>query len=98
MLLAAAGRLPESGDGVSPLTPIAERLRSEGVPVVETGARAPRLFQLAEQLGAPALAFVGEEELARGELSLRELGSREQTRLPFAEAADRLRRYYEEQP
>jgi histidyl-tRNA synthetase len=98
VLLAAAGRLPESGDGVSPLTPIAERLRSEGVPVVETGARTPRLFQLAEQLGAPALAFVGEEELARGELSLRELGSREQTRLPFAEAADRLRRYYEEQP
>ena len=98
VLLAAAGRLPESEDGVSPLAAIAEALRRAGVPVIETGARPPRLFQLAEQLAAPAIAFVGEEELAAGDLSLRELGSREQTRLAFAEAAVRLRRCYEEKP
>lgn len=94
VLLAAAGRLPETADGVSPLAALAERLRAGGVPVVETAARPPRLFDLAAGFASPAVVFVGEDELAAATLAIRVLETKERFVVPLAEAVGRLREFY----
>ena len=90
VLLAAAGRLPETADGVSPLAAVAERLRAGGVPVVETAARPPRLFDLAAGFASPAVVFVGEDELAGDSVAIRDLSTKERISLPILEAVRHL--------
>jgi histidyl-tRNA synthetase len=95
VLVAAIGEAGERVEGgVRVVTRIVEDLRREGVPAIEGGARGGKLFELAEKLGAPAIVFVGEDELAEGTLSIRDVATREQTKLPRQDATAKLRQYF----
>ncbi|MGV8082401.1 MAG: histidine--tRNA ligase [Coriobacteriia bacterium] len=48
-------------------------------------------FKQADRLGAKFVAIVGPEELADGEVKLRDMGTKEESRVPLGDLADRLR-------
>ncbi len=72
---------------------MAEALRAEGVAVVaELSGRSMRAaLKQANRRGVRYVALVGEEEIASGELTLRDLESGEQETLSAAQAARRLK-------
>ncbi|KAB2964814.1 MAG: histidine--tRNA ligase [Thermoanaerobaculia bacterium] len=95
VLVAAVGDVAgQTVEGVRTLARIVERLRDAGVPALEASARGGRLFEVAESLGSPWVVFVGEEELAEGSYSIRDVATRGQERLPAEEAIARLRRVF----
>ena len=51
-----------------------------------------RQFQYAEEIGARFFLVVGDDEVASGTVTVKELATREQERLPRADVAERLRR------
>ena len=81
-------------DGVRVLTRLVERIRRAGVPAIESAARGGKLFELAEKLGSPFVVFVGDEELADNALSIREVATREQEKLPVEAALARLKQAF----
>jgi len=90
VLVTAVGKASiEGGEGLE-LVGLLEELRAAGVPCREAGSRGAKLFDLAEALDAPAVVFLGEDELGSGSLSLRIVASREQSTLPRGEAIARL--------
>ena len=86
VLLAAAGRLPATADGVSLLSMRAERLRQAGLPVVETAAKPPRVFELAASLRSPVVLFLGEDEIASDTVAIRDLETKEKASFPISAA------------
>jgi histidyl-tRNA synthetase len=72
---------------------LAEELRSAGVPAVaELSARSLKAaLKRADRLGSRLAALLGDEELQAGEVTVRDLSSGEQARLPRAAAIARLK-------
>ena len=95
VLVAAMGNVAEQVvEGVRGMVRIVERLRSAGIPAIESSARGGRLFELAERLGSPFVVFIGDEELAEGSYSVRNVSTRAQERLPVEAAIARLRQSF----
>jgi histidyl-tRNA synthetase len=76
----------EGDRGVSPVFALLEQMRREGIAAIEGPSRKERLFEFAEREGAPAIVFLAEDELARGEISVREMA----TRITHTMARERL--------
>jgi histidyl-tRNA synthetase len=73
---------------------IAEQLRRSGFAVeLGYGGTLGRRLKRADKLHAAAAVILGEDELAKGEASLRDLDSGEQTAVPLAELEERLVRF-----
>ena len=73
---------------------LASLLREAGlrVDVYPEPGKFKRQFQYAQEIGARFFLVVGDDELAAGEVTVKELATREQERLPRAAVAERLRR------
>ena len=73
---------------------LAHRLRRAGF-TVDLGYRGNlgRRMRRADKINAAAALILGEDELARDSVTLRDLDSGEQSQVPLAEIADRLARY-----
>ncbi|OPZ15954.1 MAG: Histidine--tRNA ligase [candidate division BRC1 bacterium ADurb.BinA364] len=71
---------------------LAADLRGAGVrtEVDLSGSRLKKTFKRADQMGVPFLLILGEDEMAAGEVALRDMKSGEQTRLKLREAAGAL--------
>ncbi len=77
-----------------PAAEIAERLRRAGYAVeLGYGGNLGKRLKRADKLGAAAAVILGEDELAKGVASLRDLDSGEQTSVPLADLEERLARY-----
>ena len=73
---------------------LAGALRAEGVPCDQdyAGRSAKGQFRQADRSGADFAAIIGEEELARGVCTLRDMGSGEERAIPVADGAKELLR------
>jgi histidyl-tRNA synthetase len=73
---------------------LASALRAEGVPcdLDYAGRSAKGQFRQADRSGAAFAAIIGEEELARGVCTLRDMGSGEERTIPVADGAKELLR------
>jgi histidyl-tRNA synthetase len=91
IVVAAAGRLPTSGSGVSQLISIVENLREHGLPAVEAGAKRDKVFSFAQYMRSPVVVFVGEAEIVNQQLSIRDVLSRETKTMPHDEAVQYLK-------
>ena len=71
---------------------LAGELRRRGVKtdIDFSGAKLKKTFQRANALGIPYLVLLGEDELAAGEVSLRNMDSGEQVRIPLGRAAEEI--------
>ncbi len=71
---------------------IADRLRKEGISVqmdlMEKSIKAQMKY--ADKLGADYVGLLGSDELAKGEISLKNMKTGEQKNVPFAEIAKEL--------
>ncbi|MGE5234692.1 MAG: histidine--tRNA ligase [Acidobacteriota bacterium] len=94
VVVAAMGKLPAPADGVAPLFALIEELRRAGIPTVEGSGKGGKLFEAAERQRSPYVVFLGEQELADGTLTLRELATRGQRTLSRGEAIAELWRLY----
>lgn len=91
------GKASIEGGGPSDALALAERLRGRGIPAVEvSGGKAAKAFELAEKLGSPAVAFLGDDEIAAGTVTVKLLSTREQATVSPDEAIARLRALYYE--
>ncbi len=73
---------------------LAERLRQAGFAVeLGYGGNLGKRLKRADKLSAAAAIILGEDELAKGVASLRDLDSGEQTAVPLAELEERLARF-----
>jgi histidyl-tRNA synthetase len=72
---------------------LAEELRNAGCrAVAELSTASPKAaLKRADRLGARTVVLIGEEEMASGELTVKDLGSGEQVRLPRSAAIERLK-------
>ena len=76
----------------APAAAVSARLRAAGVRV-QTYLESKKFkhkIGYADKLGIPFALFLGEDELAAGEVSLKDMKTGEQVRLPEAEAAERI--------
>ena len=77
-----------------PAAEVAERLRRAGYAVeLGYGGNLGKRLKRADKLGAAAAIILGEDELAKGVASLRDLDSGEQSSLPLADLEERLARF-----
>jgi histidyl-tRNA synthetase len=77
-----------------PAGELAERLRRAGYAVeLGYGGNLGKRLKRADKLGAAAAIILGEDELAQGVASLRDLDSGEQTTVPLADLEERLIRF-----
>jgi len=91
------GKAPIEGGGERGALALAERLRGADIPAIEgSGGKAAKAFDLAEKLGSPAVAFLGDDELAAGTVTVKLLESREQVTVQPEEAIARLKPLYTE--
>jgi histidyl-tRNA synthetase len=78
----------------APAAKLAERLRRVDFAVdLGYGGNLGKRMKRADKLHAAAAIILGEDELAKGEASLRDLDSGEQTAVPLAELEERLARF-----
>jgi histidyl-tRNA synthetase len=90
---AAAGE--RGGPGPDPGLALAEELRREGVPAVSLGAAPPqRAYAYAEHLGSPAIVVLGEDELKKGELTVRTTATRQQATMARDAAFSYLKSFF----
>jgi histidyl-tRNA synthetase len=95
VLVAAMGNVAgHVVDGARVMTRLVEKLRGEGIPAIESSARGGKLFELAEKLGSPYVVFVGDDELAEGAYSIRDVATRDQAKLPADAAIARLKQSF----
>jgi histidyl-tRNA synthetase len=73
------------------LLPLAQALREAGIPVDvdHRGSSVKSQMKRADRLGCELVLLLGEDELARGVATLREMKSSEQSEVPLAEAVSR---------
>ncbi len=72
---------------------IVQELRDVGIPT-ETDYQARSLksqFKQADRLGAHAVVVVGPDELAAGEVTIRNMATKDESRVPLGEIAERLK-------
>ncbi len=72
---------------------IVQELRDAGI-AAETDNQARSLksqFKQADRLGARAVVVVGPDEIAAGEVTLRDMSTKDEVRVPLGEIADRLK-------
>ena len=69
-----------------------QKLRASGVRADSDlcGRSLKAQFKYADKLGAPYIALVGGDELARGAVKLRNLETKEETEIPLEEAPARI--------
>jgi histidyl-tRNA synthetase len=86
--------VPVGGAAESRAAALAERLRQAGFAVeLGYGGNLGKRLKRADKLSAAAAIILGEDELAKGVASLRDLDSGEQTAVPLAELEERLARF-----
>jgi histidyl-tRNA synthetase len=86
--------MPVGSAAEVPAAAIAERLRRAGFAVdLGYGGNLGKRMKRADKLAASAAVILGEDELAKGVASLRDLDSGEQTAVPLAEIEERLARF-----
>jgi histidyl-tRNA synthetase len=86
--------VPVGSTADAPATAIAERLRRAGYAVdLGYGGNLGKRMKRADKLAAAAAVILGEDELAKGVASLRDLDSGQQTAVPLAELEERLARF-----
>ena len=86
--------VPVGSTADAPAAAIAERLRRAGYAVdLGYGGNLGKRMKRADKLAAAAAVILGEDELAKGVASLRDLDSGEQTAVPLAELEERLARF-----
>jgi histidyl-tRNA synthetase len=84
--------VPVGAAGEQAALPLAERLRDAGFAVdLGYSGNLARRLRRADRLGARAAVLLGEDELARGAASLRDLDSGAQSEVPLAELPARLK-------
>ncbi|MBE0417203.1 MAG: histidine--tRNA ligase [Coriobacteriia bacterium] len=73
---------------------VASELRDAGVAAEldHVGRSLKSQFKQADRLGARAVVVVGPDELAAGQVTLRDMGTKEETRVALADMADAVRR------
>jgi histidyl-tRNA synthetase len=73
---------------------VASALRDAGVAAEldHVGRSLKSQFKQADRLGARAVVIVGPDELEAGEVTLRDMGTKEETRVALADVADAVRR------
>src|SRR6266403_1487110 len=83
--------VPVGSTADAPAAAIAERLRRAGYAVdLGYGGNLGKRMKRADKLAAAAAVILGEDELAKGVASLRDLDTGEQTAVPLAELEERL--------
>jgi histidyl-tRNA synthetase len=87
------------GVGFAEALDLAEELRARGIPAVaELSARSLKAaLKRADRLGSRYALLLGDDELAAGELTIKDLGAGEQMRLPQAEALARIEKTTKEE-
>ncbi len=86
--------VPVGAGAEAPAAQLAERLRRVDFAVdLGYGGNLGKRMKRADRLNAAAAIILGEDELAKGEASLRDLDSGEQTAVPLAELEERLARF-----
>ncbi len=86
--------VPVGATAEAPAAEVAERLRRAGFAVdLGYGGNLGKRMKRADKLAAAAAIILGEDELAKGVASLRDLDSGEQTAVPLAELEERLARF-----
>jgi len=86
--------VPVGGAAEARAAALAERLRQAGFAVeLGYGGNLGKRLKRADKLSAAAAIILGEDELAKGVASLRDLDSGEQTAVPLAELEERLARF-----
>ena len=86
--------MPVGSAAEAPAAALAERLRRAGFAVdLGYGGNLGKRMKRADKLAAAAAVILGEDELAKGIASLRDLDSGEQTAVPLAELEERLVRF-----
>ncbi len=84
---------PVSDGQLSAALAIAQRLRAAGIAVdLAYSGRFAKRMKRADKIHARAVVIVGEDELAAGAATVRDMDTGEQERLPLASLADRLAR------
>jgi histidyl-tRNA synthetase len=84
--------VPVGAVGEQAALPLAERLRSAGLAVdLGYSGNLARRMRRADRLGARAAVLLGEDELARGAATVRDLDSGAQSEVPLAELPARLK-------
>jgi histidyl-tRNA synthetase len=96
VVVSRIGKASIEGGGGSDALAFAERLRGAGVAAVEGPGRAARAFELAEKLGGPAVAFLGDDEIAAGTVTVKFLATRQQFTVKPEEAVALLKPLYTE--
>jgi len=86
--------IPVGVDCEGPALELAERLRRAGVPI-ELGYRGnvSKRMKAANRARARAAILIGEDEIKRGAVTLRDLDSGEQAEVPLADLKDRLAQF-----
>jgi histidyl-tRNA synthetase len=86
--------VPAGDAAEGPAMALAERLRGAGFTVdLGYSGNLGKRMKRANKIGAAAALILGEDELARGEVTLRDLDSGDQAALPLAGLEERLARY-----
>jgi histidyl-tRNA synthetase len=83
-------------DSLGEAVKLAATLRGSGLRVdvfPETGRKFDKPLKYATSRGAKAMAIFGENERARGEVSIRNLATRDQQTVPLTEAVSRFRAF-----
>ena len=85
--------LPMTGD-LGPAVTLATQLREAGVraQLYTEQKKFKQKMTYADRMGVPYVLFLGDEEIARGAVSVKDMATGEQVTLPTAEAADFLRK------
>ncbi|HSE76849.1 MAG TPA: histidine--tRNA ligase [Alphaproteobacteria bacterium] len=86
--------IPVGADCEGPALELAERLRRSGTPI-ELGYRGnvSKRMKAANRARARAAILIGEDEMRRGAVTLRDLDSGEQAEVPLADLRDRLAQF-----
>ena len=85
--------LPMTGD-LGPAVTLATQLREAGVraQLYTEQKKFKQKMTYADRVGVPYVLFLGDDEIARGAVSVKDMATGEQVTLPTAEAADFLRK------
>src|SRR4030042_780798 len=91
--VAAATTILWPASGATPVLPLAAELRSQGFKVewYPQADRLPKQLKYADRLGIPLAVIEGPEEIAAGEVTLKDLRARTQERIARPRLAARLR-------
>ncbi|MEE3092646.1 MAG: histidine--tRNA ligase, partial [Pseudomonadota bacterium] len=86
--------IPIGDDAVARSLPLAEELRASGLRIdLGYSGNLNRRMKRANRLNAAAAVLIGEDELARGAATLRDMDGGDQVEVPLSELTERLSKY-----